>query len=90
LNIPCHQGIDDKITLLKRILGELDLGAERVVYMGNDVNDLECMRLAGCAVAPRDAHSAALAEADWIISRPGGQGAVRELCDAILVSRGTR
>jgi N-acylneuraminate cytidylyltransferase len=54
-----------------------------VIYVGNDVNDLDCMRLVGCAVAVADAHPRALACADIVLSRRGGHGAVRELCDLL-------
>jgi 3-deoxy-D-manno-octulosonate 8-phosphate phosphatase KdsC-like HAD superfamily phosphatase len=54
------------------------------VYMGNDVNDTPCFPMVGCAVAPADAEAAVCREADIILSRPGGLGAVRELCDLIL------
>ena len=57
------------------------------VYIGNDVNHLGCIRLAGRGVAVADAHPFVLAEADVVLSQHGGHGAVRELCDMILDSR---
>jgi 3-deoxy-D-manno-octulosonate 8-phosphate phosphatase KdsC-like HAD superfamily phosphatase len=51
--------------------------------MGNDINDLECMQYAAIAIAPADAHPAALAMADYITQKPGGNGAIREIGDAI-------
>ncbi len=57
---------------------------KHVVYVGNDVNDLGCMEAAGFAVAVADAHPAALEKADFVLTRPGGDGAVRELCDLLL------
>ena len=56
----------------------------RVVYVGNDVNDVGCMEAAGFSVAVADAHPEALARADFVLTRRGGKGAVRELCDLLL------
>jgi YrbI family 3-deoxy-D-manno-octulosonate 8-phosphate phosphatase len=63
---------------------EKKVDLKHVVYVGNDVNDLGCMEAAGFAVVVADAHPAALAKADFVLSRGGGAGAVRELCDLLL------
>jgi N-acylneuraminate cytidylyltransferase len=55
--------------------------------LGNDINDLECMRAVGFAVAVADAHPRVRAIANHVLSRNGGQGAVRELCDLVLQAR---
>ena len=83
LGIPCRHGIGDKKSALQAWLDELKLAAANVVYVGNDENDLPCMSLAGCAVAVADAHPSVLASADFVLSNPGGHGAVREICDLI-------
>lgn len=84
LRLPCLQGIDDKAPALAAYLAEHGLAAERTVYVGNDVNDLPCMRMVGLPVVPADAHPTAAAAARLTLTRPGGRGAVRELADAIL------
>lgn len=84
LRLPYRQGIDNKVPVLDDILRGRELAWNQIVYVGNDINDLECMRRAGCGVAVRDAHPDVLAEADLILSRAGGRGAVREICDEIL------
>ena len=89
LGIPCQHGVEDKEAVLRASMAERNVDPSQVVYVGNDVNDLGCLRLAGCGVAVADAHSAVLAEADLVLSRRGGQGAVRELCDMILEQRKT-
>jgi N-acylneuraminate cytidylyltransferase len=61
-----------------------------VAYVGNDVNDAECLRAAGLPVVVADAHPAARALARWVLARPGGRGAVRELADALLAARVAR
>jgi len=84
IGMPFLQGIRDKATALKQVLAERNLDPQQVIYMGNDTNDLPCFPLVGCAVAPADAQPQVLRAADLILSRPGGHGAVRELCDLLL------
>lgn len=84
LGLECIQGLDDKRSAFVRWMEEHELDPAGVVFVGNDVNDLECLRLAGCGVVVHDAYPEALAEADLVLRRPGGQGAVRELADLIL------
>jgi 3-deoxy-D-manno-octulosonate 8-phosphate phosphatase (KDO 8-P phosphatase) len=57
--------------------------------MGDDVNDLEAMKIAGLSAAPADAVPAVLTTAKMVVSRNGGNGAVRELVDAILLAKST-
>jgi 3-deoxy-D-manno-octulosonate 8-phosphate phosphatase (KDO 8-P phosphatase) len=54
------------------------------VYIGDDVSDLPAIRMVGLGIAVADAADEVKAEADWITERPGGFGAVREVCDAII------
>lgn len=84
LGIAYQQGVDDKAPALKAAIEERKLKPAQVVFVGNDVNDLPCFPVAGCAAAVADAHSSVLQAADIRLSRPGGHGAVRELCDLIL------
>jgi YrbI family 3-deoxy-D-manno-octulosonate 8-phosphate phosphatase len=87
LKIPYLQGIEDKFAELTRIVRERGLQLAQVAYVGNDVNDLECMHAAGVAIAPADSHPDALRAADLVTSAPGGFGAVREVCDLLLAAR---
>jgi N-acylneuraminate cytidylyltransferase len=84
MNMEVVQGVDDKASALKAILSERGIDPRQVVYLGNDVNDLPCFPLVGCAVVVADAQPAALRQADLVLNRNGGYGAVRELCDLIL------
>lgn len=88
LGIPCRQGLDEKAGTLPDLARELDVELATTVFVGNDRNDLGCMRAAGLGVAVADALPEVLREADWVLSRPGGRGAVRELCDQILQAKG--
>jgi N-acylneuraminate cytidylyltransferase len=67
-------------------LEERQLDPSHVIYLGNDVNDLPCFPLVGCAVGVADSHPAVLAQADLVLTQNGGHGAVRELCDRIMES----
>jgi YrbI family 3-deoxy-D-manno-octulosonate 8-phosphate phosphatase len=87
LNLECRQGIDDKVAELTGVLRERGLEWSAVAYVGNDVNDEACMRLVGVAIAVADAYPAALAAAGLVTTRPGGRGAVREVCEWLLSAR---
>ena len=84
INVPYIQGENDKALALNKLLAERKIDASGVVYLGNDVNDLPCFPLVGWAVAVADALPAVASRADYVLSRPGGHAAVRELCDLIL------
>lgn len=90
IGLPFLQGIRDKATVLRQVLAERGLEAAQVVYMGNDINDLPCFPLVGCAVAPADAQPEVLRAADLILTRAGGHGAVRELCDLLVLRQQAR
>jgi YrbI family 3-deoxy-D-manno-octulosonate 8-phosphate phosphatase len=89
LKIRCLHGITDKAAALQDWLAQEKIDAAQVVYLGNDQNDLGCMALVSCAVAVADAHPDALAVADIVLNRSGGDGAVREICELILKSQPT-
>lgn len=85
-NLPVLQAVDDKASALKRVMLEKHLKPDEVIYMGNDTNDLPCFDVAGYAACPSDSHPEILRRADIVLTRPGGFGVVRELCD-IMISR---
>jgi len=84
LGIPAIQGVVDKGSEILKLLDSRQVEPGRVVYLGNDVNDLPCFPLVGCAVAVADAHPAVRAAADLRLTQLGGHGAVRELCEMLL------
>jgi YrbI family 3-deoxy-D-manno-octulosonate 8-phosphate phosphatase len=87
LKLECYHSVEDKPTALKKLVEKKSIDIEQVAYVGNDLNDVECMQMVGFAVCPKDAYSCAAEVADLILSRNGGDGAVRELCDLILDER---
>ncbi|RZF61190.1 acylneuraminate cytidylyltransferase [Sphingomonas populi] len=83
LRLPYHHGIEGKLAVLQTWLAENAIDPAGTVYVGNDVNDLECMAAVGCAVAPQDAHPRALAAAALVLDADGGRGAIRLLADLL-------
>jgi len=77
----------DKARALRSLAERHGLALSEICFMGDDVNDLGAMDLAGLAAAPADAVRGVLEKASFIASRDGGKGAVRELVDAILEAR---
>ncbi|MEK9662194.1 MAG: HAD hydrolase family protein, partial [Alphaproteobacteria bacterium] len=83
LRIDAEHGIADKAKRLAEIIAERSLDPARVIYVGNDLNDLGCFELVGLPIAVADAHSKVRSAARHVLSRNGGNGAVRELCELI-------
>jgi N-acylneuraminate cytidylyltransferase len=77
-------GIHDKAQVLANLLAEREIDPAHVVYVGNDINDLPCFDVTGWAVAVADALPEVIHAADYVTQKPGGHGAVREVCDLIL------
>jgi len=83
LELPCLQGIDDKRTALTAWLQEQGHDPKRAIYVGNDINDLECMALVGYPIAVADAHPSAKRAARRVLETAGGMGALRELAELL-------
>jgi N-acylneuraminate cytidylyltransferase len=84
LGLEFHQDVADKPAALARLLASGGIPPDEAIFVGNDVNDIGCFAMVGCAFAVHDAHEAARRAADQVLSKPGGRGAVRELCDMLL------
>lgn len=84
LGLPCIQSCDDKLSAFLNWLDQLQISVESSAFMGNDVNDLPCMMVAGVSFAPADAHPSVLAIADVVTKKTGGHGAIREVSDLLL------
>ncbi|MGA5106209.1 HAD hydrolase family protein [Streptomyces cellulosae] len=84
LKIPVLHGVDRKDLALKQWCEEQGIAPERVLYAGNDVNDLPCFALVGWPVAVASAHDTVRGAARAVTTLPGGDGAVREIAGWIL------
>jgi 3-deoxy-D-manno-octulosonate 8-phosphate phosphatase (KDO 8-P phosphatase) len=78
------KGCKDKASALRAFAERHGLALQEICFMGDDVNDLAAMELAGLSAAPANARAAALRKADLVTRANGGNGAVRELVDLIL------
>jgi len=81
LGLEVFQGKDDKKAALLEIMRERELSPENVCFVGNEVNDLECLRLVGFPLAPRDSHPRVLELAELVIPADGGHGVVRHVME---------
>jgi 3-deoxy-D-manno-octulosonate 8-phosphate phosphatase (KDO 8-P phosphatase) len=80
-------GIENKLATLKQICAELNLSLAQVAYVGDDLNDLPILKSVGCPLTVADAIPENLAQAVYVTELPGGQGAVREICNLLLQVR---
>ena len=79
LRMKVVHGVGDKGSQLAAFLDRRQIDAGRVIFVGNDINDLAAMKLVGWPMAPNDAHPRISAVARMVIDKPGGGGVVREL-----------
>jgi 3-deoxy-D-manno-octulosonate 8-phosphate phosphatase (KDO 8-P phosphatase) len=82
-----HQGVLDKKPVFEALLKKYQLRAEEAAYIGDDIGDLEVIRLVGLAAAVADAHPVIKKHSHFICRLSGGRGAVRELIEFILESQ---
>lgn len=82
------QGVEDKLPAFQRLRARLGLACEVCACVGDDLPDIPLMREVGLAFAVADAHPQARRAAQIVTTLPGGQGAVREVCDYLLDGRG--
>jgi 3-deoxy-D-manno-octulosonate 8-phosphate phosphatase (KDO 8-P phosphatase) len=79
-----YVGVKDKLARLLEICQRMNLALDQVAYMGDDLPDLLVLDQVGLPCAPVDAVEAVKSRALWVASKPGGFGAVRELCDLLV------
>ncbi|MCK9510617.1 MAG: HAD hydrolase family protein [Pigmentiphaga sp.] len=82
------QGVHHKGEALQTLMHRHGLGSAQIGYMGDDINDLPAMQLAGLAVTVPEAPAYVAQVAHWVTAQSGGHGAVRECCDVILAAQG--
>jgi 3-deoxy-D-manno-octulosonate 8-phosphate phosphatase (KDO 8-P phosphatase) len=80
-------GVKNKAQCLQDLCNQLNISPKHVAYMGDDLPDLEAMRMVGFSCAPNNAHDTVLSQVDWVIPKHSGDAAARVLCDLILTSQ---
>jgi 3-deoxy-D-manno-octulosonate 8-phosphate phosphatase (KDO 8-P phosphatase) len=83
------QGYLDKIKAFNDICEKMQLSAEQIAYVGDDLVDIPVMRKVGLSIAVADAHDEVQKQADWRTHHKGGHGAVRDVCELLMKARGT-
>ena len=78
------QGREDKLTALSVLLSEVNLAPNQVAYIGDDLPDLTAIEAVKLGACPADAANEVQSKANWVSTRAGGDGCVRELCDLLV------
>jgi 3-deoxy-D-manno-octulosonate 8-phosphate phosphatase (KDO 8-P phosphatase) len=84
LKVAAIQGCADKARALADLAAKEGIDLSRTLYVGNDLNDLEAIRLCGYSACPADAHPAIKDVATWVLETSGGQGVTREIIESVL------
>ena len=87
LGAACVHGVEDKLAVVRTESERRGVPLEDVAYVGNDVNDADCLRAVGLPIVPADAWPEVRPLARWVLERSGGSGCVREVCDAVRSAR---
>lgn len=83
-----YQGVQNKREVLESLLEKLDLTMDNVAAIGDDLNDLSMLKAAAISFVPSDASSYVDKEADVILAKKGGDGAVREMIERLIILEG--
>lgn len=84
-----YQGVEDKLDAFADLTTRLNLRAEQIASMGDDVVDLPMMRRSGLSISVPGAPQSVKDYAHYVTRLPGGRGAVREVCERIMRAQGT-
>lgn len=79
-----HQGVMDKLSVLREMVARHGLSLDQVAYIGDDVNDLEALQAVGFSASPADGMPVIHAAVDYVCKKRGGEGCVRELAELLL------
>jgi len=82
-----HQGVLDKLAILRDLAAKYGLTLQEVAYIGDDVNDLAALQAVGFSAAPADGLPPVRQAVHYVCKQKGGEGAVREVADLILAAR---
>jgi YrbI family 3-deoxy-D-manno-octulosonate 8-phosphate phosphatase len=87
LKLPCKQGVEDKAAEILAICKELQISPEQTMFVGNDINDILAFQSVSIPVGVADAYPETYPYVLYRTQRPGGFGAVREICDLVFNAR---
>lgn len=90
LGVECFWGIEDKASTFENWCNNKGFETRHCIYVGNDINDLDCMGISGLSLTVRDAKPDAARIADLILDSKGGEGAIREIAELVAISRSTK
>jgi 3-deoxy-D-manno-octulosonate 8-phosphate phosphatase (KDO 8-P phosphatase) len=79
-----YQGQSNKLDTLIELMKKLEIEKSQVAFVGDDLVDLKAMSMAGLAITVPAAPNLVKQKADWVTSKEGGKGAVREVCELVL------
>ena len=83
LNLPFLQGVENKATAILSTCKGLGIAPDLAAFVGNDINDIAALKIVGLPIVVADAYPEVRAFSLYITAKPGGFGAVREVCDLI-------
>ena len=87
LKLPCKQAVEDKASTILTACKELAISPENTMFVGNDINDIPAFNVVGLPVAVADAYPETYSHISYRTTKPGGYGAVREICDLIYKAK---
>ena len=87
LGLSCKQGIEDKAAAILDTCRELGVSPKQTMFVGNDINDISAFKSIGLPVAVADAYPEVFPHVLYRTAKPGGYGAVREVCDLVFHAR---
>lgn len=90
LKLACYQGVENKLDSLNTIADEYQIPLEKIAFVGNDINDLDCLKVVGLPVVVADAYPQVKAVAKLILTKNGGDGAVREFCEYLYNTKNNK
>ena len=82
-----HQGVRDKLTVLKEVAEKYNASQNEIAYIGDDINDLECIEYCGFTACPADAVEEVRQKVTYVCKKNGGEGAVREFIKYYINSK---
>ncbi|MDA7823676.1 HAD hydrolase family protein [Opitutales bacterium] len=83
LKVRCMQGVNDKKDVFENFCSKENINLKDTAFVGNDINDLDVLNICGLPIAVSDSYPEVLKVAEFTTTKPGGFGAVREICDII-------